>query len=73
VNEAEKIFRWHPESPSRLGCPQELSGHFHLQEVDRSKLTAQSGDLVFELRHDSEVITVGEHVSGVLERSHELK
>jgi hypothetical protein len=38
-----------------------------------AKLTAQSGDLVFELRHDSEVITVGEHVSGVLERSQELK
>jgi len=38
-----------------------------------AKLTAQSCDLVFELRHDSEVITVGEHVSGVLERSQELE
>ena len=37
VHEAEKIFRWHPESPSCLGCPQELNGHLHLQEVDRSQ------------------------------------
>jgi hypothetical protein len=62
--------------PSRRAASDALRNSTAISTSRRSiepKLTVQSRDLVFELRQDCEMITVGEHVSGVLERSQQFE
>ena len=58
--------------PSRLAASdalKEFTGHLYLRAGDQTQFTAEDRDLVLELRHDGEAITLGKGVAGVFQGS----